>query len=216
MSAERAHELLYPFLYGAHDAIAARTLDDVKRSALQKVTDVIALRRAFIDEQLDALIAAAADMAARFRAGGRMLTFGCGGSATDAIDVAYDFACAAPPTKPLPTLSLAADPAVLTAIGNDVGFANVFLRQLIAHGRAGDIALGISTSGNSAALREAWQQARRQGMLTVAILGYDGGEALRDGCLDHALIVRADYVPRVQEAQATIYHTLRALVEAVP
>jgi D-sedoheptulose 7-phosphate isomerase len=211
------HAFLYPFLYGEAVSGPERLLEEVRDSSLRKCADVVELRRRFIREEEDALIAAARAMAERFRSGGRLLTFGCGGSATDALDAAHDFSTPGPGGGPaLPALSLVSDPAILTAIANDVGFERVFLRQLISYGRGSDIALGISTSGNSASLLEGFRQARRQGMLTIGILGYDGGEAAASGALDHALVIRSDYIPRIQEAQATVYHALRELVEAMP
>ncbi len=210
-----SHAFLYPFLYEEEAEEGTAVLEEVQRSSLQKCRDVVELRRRFLAEQEDELLATAAAMAERFRSGGRLLTFGCGGSATDALDAAHDFACPSGGARPLPALSLAADVAVITAVGNDVGFDKVFLRQLISYGRAGDMALGISTSGNTHSVLEGFRQARRQGMLTVGILGYDGGEAAKSGAVDHLLVIRSDYVPRIQEAQATIYHTLRELVEAM-
>lgn len=211
---------LYPFLdedpastdRGAGHATAA-VFAEVERSARRKAADVVALRRAFLEEQEDALIAAALGMAERFREDGRLLAFGCGGSATDALDIVHDFLHPPSAAAGLPALALVADPAILTAIANDVGFDNVFVRQLISYGRPTDIALGFSTSGNSRSLVDAFRHARRAGMLTVGILGYDGGDALRSGAVDHVLIVRGDYIPRIQEAQATICHALRDLVE---
>lgn len=212
-------DFLYPFL--AEDdgasvpADRARVLAEVEESARRKAADVIALRRAFLEEQEEALLTAARAMADRLREGGRLLAFGCGGSATDALDIAHDFARPPDGHRPRPAMALVTDPAVLTAISNDVGFDNVFVRQLIAYGRPTDIAVGISTSGNSRSLVDAFRHARRAGMLTVGILGYDGGEALRGGALDHGLVVRGDYIPRIQEAQATICHALHELVEVI-
>jgi D-sedoheptulose 7-phosphate isomerase len=210
-----AHAFLYPFLYEEEADEGAAVLEEVRRSVLEKCGETVELRRRFLEEQEEALLAAAAAMAERFRAGGRLLTFGCGGSATDALDAAYDFTSPPAGWRPVPALSLVADVAVVTAVANDVGFENVFLRQVISYGRVEDVALGISTSGNSVSLLEGFRQARRQGMLTVGILGYDGGEAARSGAVEHPLVVRSDYIPRVQEAQATVYHTLRDLVEAM-
>jgi D-sedoheptulose 7-phosphate isomerase len=207
---------LYPFLAEERATDDDALLEAVRRSSLDKCASVVELRRRFIAEQETGLIAAAVAIADRLRGGGRLFAFGCGGSATDAIDVAHDFVMPTDGVRPLPAVSLVTDPAVLTALGNDVGFDNVFVRQLIAYAREGDVALGISTSGNSRALVDAFRQARRQRLLTIGVLGYDGGEAMASGALDHALIVRADYVPRVQEVQATILHTLRALVAAQP
>jgi D-sedoheptulose 7-phosphate isomerase len=204
---------LYPFLYGAGAEAPPDVLEQVRLSSLEKCGEVAALRRRFLEEQEAALVAAARAVAERFAAGARLLAFGCGGSATDALDLAHDLVHPPAGGRPLPALALVADPAVLTAVANDVGFENVFLRQMISYGRAGDIAVGISTSGNSRSLQEGFRQARRQGMLTVGILGYDGGDVVRGGLAEHALVIGSDQVPRIQEAQATVYHTLCTLVQ---
>ena len=146
----------------------------------------------------------------RVRLGGKLILFGNGGSATDANDWALD--CVAPPNgwRPIPAISLSMEPANISAIANDVGTEVVFLRQLIAHARPEDVAIGISTSGGSRNIVVALEEARKRGLLTVALLGYDGGEILRRGLADFPLIVGCDYIPRIQEVQASIYHTLRS------
>ena len=113
-------------------------------------------------------------MAHRLRHGGRLFTFGNGGSATDA-DATADAVPHPPHGRSLPALSLVDDRAVLTALANDVGFDLVFSRQLIAHARPGDIAIGFSTSGGSANVLRAFEEARRRDMLTIGCRGYDGG-----------------------------------------
>jgi D-sedoheptulose 7-phosphate isomerase len=194
---------LYPFLERAEDDLDA-VLADVRASTLRKGADVIALRRAI---DLEALSACGAAVRSALAAGGRLLTFGNGGSATDAQDAAVDALALG-----RPAVALVDDVATVTAVGNDVGFENVFSRQLIALGRPGDIALAISTSGGSSNVVAALQEARRRGMLTVAITGYDGGP-LRDApFVDHLLAVGGDYIPRLQEAHATVYHLLLDLV----
>jgi D-sedoheptulose 7-phosphate isomerase len=115
---------------------------------------------------------------------------------------------------PIPAVSLSAEPAVLTAVANDVGTDAVFLRQLIAQAGAGDTAVAISTSGGSRNLMRALEEARRRNLLTVALLGYDGGEILRQGLADFPIVVRCDYIPRIQEAQASVYHILREAMDA--
>jgi D-sedoheptulose 7-phosphate isomerase len=105
-------------------------------------------------------------------------------------------------------LSLSADPAAVTAVANDVGVDAVFLRQLIAYGRRGDVAVAISTSGSSVNLMSALAEARSRGMLTMALLGGDGGEIARRGLADVAVVVNSDYIPRIQEVQASIYHVM--------
>jgi D-sedoheptulose 7-phosphate isomerase len=208
---------LYPFLY---EAPGGSTLDavlaEVRRSTAQKCRDVVALRRQLVAEYADLLVDAAEAMAAAFARGGKLLAFGNGGSATDAQDAAAD--CVAPPCarwRPLPALALTNDVAVVTAVGNDVGFEHVFARQLIALGEPGDIALGISTSGNSPSVVAALAEARRRGLLTVALAGYDGGAMARDGVADFCFVARLAYVPRIQEGQATVWHALLELVQEV-
>jgi len=102
--------------------------------------------------------------------------------------------------------------ANLTAIANDVGVEVLFQRQLIALAAPEDVAIGISTSGGSRNIIMALEEARKRGLLTVALLGYDGGEIARKHLADFALIVSSDYIPRIQEIQASIYHTLLELL----
>src|SRR6202453_730152 len=117
--------------------------------------------------------------------------------------------------EPIPAVSLSMDPANLSAIANDVGTELIFQRQLIAQARPGDVAIAISTSGGSTNIVIALEEARKRGLLTVALLGYDGGEVARRGLADFPLIVRSDYIPRIQEVQASIYHVIREALEAL-
>jgi D-sedoheptulose 7-phosphate isomerase len=110
---------------------------------------------------------------------------------------------------------LSAEPANITAIANDIGVEAIFTRQLIAHARPEDIAIGISTSGGSANILSALAEARKRGLLTIGLVGYDGGRIANEGLTDHALVVRSDYIPRIQEVQASIYHVLRGLVDEI-
>jgi len=114
-----------------------------------------------------------------------------------------------PGLRPIPAISLAAEPANITAVANDIGAEAIFVRQLIAHGRSNDVAVGFSTSGGSANILAALAEARKQGLLSVAILGYDGGKITQERLADHVIVARSDYIPRIQEAQASIYHVLR-------
>jgi D-sedoheptulose 7-phosphate isomerase len=107
------------------------------------------------------------------------------------------------------------EPANVTAIANDVGTELIFVRQLIAHARAEDIAIGISTSGGSRNAIAAFEEARKRELLTVALLGYDGGEIKRRGLADYFIVVQSDYIPRIQEVQASIYHVMREALEVV-
>ncbi|HMI59065.1 MAG TPA: SIS domain-containing protein, partial [Gemmatimonadaceae bacterium] len=112
-------------------------------------------------------------------------------------------------------ISLSMEPANISAIANDVGTEVVFVRQLIAHADAEDVAVALSTSGGSANIIAALIEARKRGLLTVAVLGYDGGEILRRGLADWTLVVPCDYIPRIQEVQASMYHVLREAIEAL-
>jgi D-sedoheptulose 7-phosphate isomerase len=110
-------------------------------------------------------------------------------------------------------VSLSQEPANITALANDVGTDVIFLRQLIAQARPADVAIGISTSGGSKNVIMSLEEARRRGLLTLALLGYDGGDIVRRNLVDLPLIVHSDYIPRIQEVQASIYHVIRDLLE---
>ncbi len=190
---------LYPFLGGgARDADTV--LADVAASTLRKGADTIALRRGI---DFDALGSCAKALRAALTGGGRLLAFGNGGSATDAQDAAFDALQAG-----WPALALVNDPSTITALGNDVGFENAFARQLIPLGRPGDVALAFSTSGSSPSIIAGLQEAHRRGMVTCALTGYAGGRLAELPWLDHLLRVSGDYVPRLQEVHATMWHLL--------
>ncbi|CAN5841791.1 SIS domain-containing protein [soil metagenome] len=203
---------LYPFIEGdEHDA--PTLLADLARSAGAKWDQSSRLQAetlALLEGQLGEV---GATMARCFEAGGQLFAFGNGGSATDADDVAQLFT--RPPWgEALAARSLVTDHAVLSALSNDVGFDVVFSRQLEAHGRPGDIALGLSTSGNSENLLMAFRQAARGGLCTVGLSGYDGGRMAECEELAHVLVVRSDSVHRIQENQAALAHALWAAVQA--
>lgn len=209
---------LYPFLRSpTEDAIwQSALLSEVRASTLQKARDVAALRQQLADDYSDALIDAAAGMARGFARGGKLLAFGNGGSATDAQDAAAD--CVSPPVadwRPLPAIALVNDIAVVTAVANDVGVENVFSRQIIAFGERGDMALGISTSGNSPNVIAALNEARRREMLTIGFTGAAGGELARAGVVDYCFVSRVDHIPRIQEGHATLWHVLLELVQEI-
>jgi D-sedoheptulose 7-phosphate isomerase len=207
-----ASSFLYPFL-GGPETEPDRLIADVEASIAQKASDAQTLRERVASEESEAIAGAVATMTREIAAGGRLLLFGNGGSATDATDWAIDCVMPPHPLVPFAALSLAAEPATITAIANDVGREFVFLRQLIAHIRPHDVAVALSTSGGSSNVIAALEEARKRGNPTVALLGYDGGEILRRGLADHAIVVRSDYIPRVQEAQAAIYHTMRHAID---
>lgn len=197
-------ESLYPFLYAEERTDPATVLDDVRRSSIAKIEEIVELRRTVADRDGARLDACAAEMAAAFAAGGRLFAFGNGGSSSDAQDLAGLF------LHPggLPAFALTGDAAVMTALSNDIGFDVVFSRQLAALGRRGDIAVGLSTSGNSPNLLRAFEEAASRGMLTVGLVGDGGGEMAGRDDIDHLFVVPSTSVHRIQEAQTTIYQVL--------
>jgi D-sedoheptulose 7-phosphate isomerase len=205
---------LYPFL-GREKQPAVDLVREVAASIRMKVSDDAALRAQVAREQADQIGEATLAIHGRLARGGKLILFGNGGSATDANDWAID--CVAPPRgyTPVPAVSLSVEPAILSAIANDVGTEVVFLRQLIAHARPEDVAIGISTSGGSRNVMAALVEARKRQLLTVALLGYDGGEIRRQGLADLYVVVGSDYIPRIQEVQASIYHVIREGLEAL-
>jgi D-sedoheptulose 7-phosphate isomerase len=208
--------LFYPFLFEGGKASIEEVLLQVRHSTIEKCREVIELRRATLATCGQQIVAAGEAMARAFVNGAALLAFGNGGSTTDAQDIVTELLNPPfPEWTPLPAIALTNDIAVVTAVGNDVGFENIYLRQIIAYGRPGDIALGISTSGNSSNVLAALEQAKKQGLVTVGLTGYDGGKMLRSHTIDYCINSPSDHIPRIQEAQATAYHALLEIVQAV-
>ncbi len=207
-------EFLYPFL-GKQKQETGGVVDDVAASIRMKVHDDATLRTRLAREESEEIAATALDMQKRLQSGGKLILFGNGGSATDANDWAID--CVMPPAgyHPIPAISLAMEPAIITAMANDVGIEVVFLRQMLAQARPNDVIVAISTSGGSRNIVMAMEEARKRNLTTVALLGNDGGEIYRRGLADHSIIVRSDYIPRIQEVQASAYHVLRDTLEVL-
>ncbi len=203
---EEPTNFLYPFL-DAQENDPQSLLTDLTASAQAKAAESLALRRSTLEENAELLAAAAAEMACRFAAGGRLFTFGNGGSCTDSTTLAKLFA--RPPIgRPLPSWSLTADQAILTALGNDVGYELVFARQLIARAKEGDVAISMSTSGSSANLMAGMKEARHRGLYTVGFAGYGGGAFAKSPDVDACFVVRSQSVHRIQEAQALLGYEL--------
>ncbi|CAN5602519.1 hypothetical protein BH24ACT21_BH24ACT21_01100 [soil metagenome] len=207
-----ASSFLYPML-GKGEQRLEEVVLEVQGSMLQKMEETNRMRAAAATTEAESISEIAIAVAERLERGGKLITFGNGGSATDANDLVAD--CVAPPQDmaPIPAVSLSAESANITAIANDIGTEAIFTRQLIAHARPEDVAIGISTSGGSANILAALAEARKRGLLTIGIVGYDGGRIVSEKLTDHALVVRLDYIPRIQEVQASIYHVLRGLIE---
>jgi D-sedoheptulose 7-phosphate isomerase len=205
-------ESLYPFLYSG-GADLDDVLDQVRRSTVDKAAEIVELRRLTVQREGARLADCARAMARAFAGGGRLFAMGNGGSSTDAQAVATTFLHPRPGSRPLPALALTDDVAVVTALANDVGFEVVFARQLAAFGRPGDIAVGLSTSGNSDNLVRGFEEASRRGLLTIGLAGYEGGKMAELDTIDHLFVVPSSSVHRIQEAQTTVYHVLWELTQ---
>ena len=149
---------------------------------------------------------------AAIQQGNKILLFGNGGSAADAQHIAGEFVNRFLIDRdPLPALALTTDTSVLTSIGNDSSFDDIFARQITALGKPGDIAWGITTSGRSPNLIRAFEAAREGGLITIGFTGKDGGKA--GEVVDYNLNVACDLTPRIQETQITLAHVICELVE---
>jgi D-sedoheptulose 7-phosphate isomerase len=202
-----ASSFLYPFLAQSEDDLPG-VLADVRASALAKAEETSALRAATLAGSGAVIASAIGALRTSLDAGGTLLALGNGGSATDAMDVVADLRHPPGGRRPRRALDLTEDPAILTAIANDVGHDAVFARQVIAHARPGDVVLGISTSGGSANVLMALAEARRRSLPTIALVGYDGGRILAEQLADHVIVSPSQNIPRIQEAQATVLHLL--------
>jgi D-sedoheptulose 7-phosphate isomerase len=210
---------LYPFI-DAEEHDSGSLLTDLAASARQKAQESSALQRSTLDDCRALVEQAGAAMAHRFASGGRLFAFGNGGSSTDAATFAALFAQPVS-GRPLPAVNLAADQAVVTALGNDVGFELIFSRQLIAHAKDRDVAVAFSTSGNSADLLGALREGSSRGLLTIGFAGYTGGEMAESDAVDYCFVVHSQSIHRIQESQALLgYHlwatTQRSLADVPP
>jgi D-sedoheptulose 7-phosphate isomerase len=207
-----ASAFLYPFLGEARDDLDA-VLADVASSVRAKATEAGALRAQTLGDGREVLAGAARSLRACLDGGGKVLALGNGGSATDAMDAVADLRRPPPPLPPRPAIDLTEDPSILTAVANDVGVAAMFARQVIAYGAPGDALLAFSTSGGSENVLAALAQARRDGLVTLAFVGYDGGRIAAEALADHVVVTRSEHIPRIQEAQASAWHVLRTAIE---
>lgn len=178
---------------------------------LRKCRESADTKQAFFQQHAPQIEALCRAMAAAFRHGGRLFTMGNGGSACDAQHVAVEFLHPIIAKRAaLPALSLTADTALLTAIGNDTEFSGIFAEQIRLSGRPGDMALGISTSGHSANVLYGLEAARERGLLTIGFAGMDGGK-LPSFC-DYAFVVPSYSIHRIQETHVTLLHIVWDLI----
>ncbi|MDX6325247.1 MAG: D-sedoheptulose 7-phosphate isomerase [Nocardioidaceae bacterium] len=210
-SASENTDFLYPFIEST-ESDAESLLSDLAASARGKAEVSARLQQASLEEWEESIAAAGAAMADRFSRGGRLYTFGNGGSSTDAATLASLF-CRPARGRAVPAWSLAADQAVVTALGNDVGFELIFSRQVIAHSTPVDIAIALSTSGNSDDLLTALAEARRRGLLTIGFAGHDGGAMATSPDVDHCFTIRSQSIHRIQESHALVGYRLWSVVQ---
>lgn len=199
-------DFLYPFIESEETDVRA-LLEDLAASARSKAAESARLQQDSLREYEAALHAAGTAMAQRFLRGGRLYTLGNGGSSTDAATLASLFSRPAR-GRPVAAWSLAADEAVVTALGNDVGFELIFKRQIIAHARDRDMAVALSTSGNSEDLMTAIGEAKRRGLLTIGFAGHDGGRMAMSEDLDFCFTVHSQSIHRIQESHAMLGYRL--------
>jgi D-sedoheptulose 7-phosphate isomerase len=199
---------LYPFL-SSRPQNAAQLEQLLVESVRQKADESVAVKQRFFHECATQVVAAAQALASVYARGGRLYTMGNGGSSCDSAHIAVEFQHPVTAGRPaLPARNLADDCAMLTAVGNDLGFEHVFLRQVIALVRPDDALIGVSTSGNSENLLRAFGAAKRLGATTIGLAGGDGGRMRGHADIDHCLVAASDSIHRVQETHVAIYHIL--------
>ena len=215
MSNQKTLASLYPFLQPASQdspRLKLELLDSV-RSKSQDSTHVITR---FFEHQSEQVITAAKAIADVYQREGRLFTMGNGGSSCDAAHIAVEFSHPVTTGRPaLPAINLAMDQAMMTAVGNDVGFDHIFVRQLIAQGKAGDGVLGVSTSGNAENIIRTFLKGKEIGLTTIGLTGGTGGAMATSSAVDHCLIVPTESIHRIQECHVLIYHILWDLVHTL-
>ena len=205
----------YPFLHD-EQADDGTLMPDLGFSLLEKARESAEVKTRFFTDNKDTILNASLQLARAFHRGRKLLVCGNGGSATDAQHIAVEFMH--PITvgrKALPAICLANDMAMVTAVANDVGFDDVFTRQIIALGNEDDVLLGVSTSGNSRNLVHAFATARRLKMTTIGFAGSDGGEMAElaiAGLVNYCLTVPTASIHRIQETHVALYHIMWDMV----
>ena len=185
---------------------------DMKESVIRAFDESADVKRRFVRDHAERIVDLAQLIARTFRDGHKLLLFGNGGSATDASHLAAEFVGRYHRDRaPLPAIALAADVAALTCIANDYEYAEVFARQVNAHGQKGDIAIAISTSGNSPNVLRAVEAANERGLVTVGWTGGKGGKLA--SLVDYAFVIPSTVTARIQESHITLGHVLCELVE---
>ena len=170
------------------------------------------LKEIFVNENLSRIVSVVEAVTGVLKAGNKILLFGNGGSAADAQHLAAEFINRFVIERPpLPAIALTTDTSVITSIGNDYDFSEIFSKQIKAIGQTGDIAWGISTSGNSPNVVKALEMAKKIGMITIGLTGKDGGKIVQ--MVDYSLHVSSQSVPRIQEVHITLGHVICEMVD---
>lgn len=215
MSNQKTLASLYPFLQPSSKA-SARVKSGLLESVRMKSQDSTQVIQTFFDTQAEKVVAAAMAVADVYQRDGRLFTMGNGGSSCDAAHIAVEFLHPVTTGRPaLPAVNLATDQAMMTAVGNDVGFDHIFVRQLIAQGKAGDGLIGVSTSGNSENIMRTFRKAKEMGVTTIGLTGGLGGAMATSSAIDHCLVVPTESIHRIQECHVLIYHILWDLVHTL-
>ncbi len=208
-------ESFYPFLHdSAKDPV--ELTEQLGFSLLEKARESIEVKKKFFDENKTEILSASLELARAFHRGNKLLVCGNGGSATDAQHIAVEFMH--PITvgrKALPAICLNNDMAMVTAVANDVNFADVYVRQLIALAKNGDVLIAISTSGNSENLLHAFKTAQQMGLTTIGFAGDEGGkmeEMRQQKLIDFCFTVPTSSIHRIQESHVTLYHIMWDMV----
>ena len=193
-----------------------RLESELLESIRLKSQDSTQVIQTFFVKQSARVIAAAKAIADIYQKNGRLFTMGNGGSSCDAAHIAVEFLHPVTTGRPaLPAVNLAVDQAMMTAVGNDVGFDHIFVRQLIAQGKSGDGVIGVSTSGNSENIIRTFVKAKEMGIITIGLTGGTGGDMAISSSVDHCLIVPTESIHRIQECHVLIYHILWDLVHTL-
>lgn len=214
MSDQALHDL-YPFLHGDKKDAASEN-QALLESIKQKSQHSIDVKQHFFDNNAQQLIEAAQAIANSYQNDQRLFTMGNGGSSCDAAHLAVEFQHPVTAGRPaLPAMNLCIDTAMISAVSNDIGVEHVYVRQINAHAKSGDVVVGFSTSGHSKNLLEGFKKAKALGVTTIAFAGGDGGAMKTSQDVDHCLVVETDSIHRVQEVHVTCYHILWDLVHTL-
>ncbi len=187
-------------------------MEDIDDIILRIFKESSHLKEIFVNENLAKLVRVVEVITGALKTGNKILLFGNGGSAADAQHLAAEFVNRFVIERPpLPAIALTTDTSIITSIGNDYDFSEIFAKQIRAIGLPGDIAWGMSTSGNSANVLKGLEAAQKMGLITIGLTGRDGGAIAK--AVDHSLNVSSNSTPRIQEVHITVGHTICEMVD---